>query len=105
MLRLNDTEKRVFILSEFLYRTFPRVPEIIFWHIPSKAYKKVAPKFNVRRHCVGSIFLENVAAQEAEMGIMKVLEQRPSVKVRSSVTKVSISFRVLHHCVGFQKLR
>ncbi|KAI3472235.1 hypothetical protein Pfo_029723 [Paulownia fortunei] len=57
-----------------------RVPEIIFWHIPSKAYKKVSPKFNVHRHCVGSIFLEDVAAQEAEMGIMKVLEQRPSVK-------------------------
>ncbi|KAK4404817.1 putative inactive purple acid phosphatase 16 [Sesamum angolense] len=57
-----------------------RVPEIIFWHIPSQAYKKVASKFYVQKHCVGSIFLEDVAAQEAEMGIMKVLEQRPSVK-------------------------
>lgn len=57
-----------------------RVPEIIFWHIPSKAYKKVAPKLNIRKRCVGSIFLENVAAQEAEMGMMKVLEQRPTVK-------------------------
>ncbi|XP_073132534.1 probable inactive purple acid phosphatase 16 isoform X2 [Henckelia pumila] len=57
-----------------------RVPEIIFWHIPTKAYKKVAPSFLVRERCVGSIFLEDVAAQEAEMGIMKVLEERPSVK-------------------------
>ncbi|KAL0359578.1 UNVERIFIED_CONTAM: putative inactive purple acid phosphatase 16 [Sesamum angustifolium] len=57
-----------------------RVPEIIFWHIPSQAYQKVASKFYVQKHCVGSIFLEDVAAQEAEMGIMKVLEQRPSVK-------------------------
>lgn len=59
-----------------------RVPEIIFWHIPSKAYKKVAPRFSVHKHCVGSIFRETVAAQEAEMGIMKILEKRPSVKVR-----------------------
>lgn len=57
-----------------------RVPEIIFWHIPSKAYKKVAPRFSVHKHCVGSIFRETVAAQEAEMGIMKILEERPSVK-------------------------
>lgn len=57
-----------------------RVPELIFWHIPTKAYKKVAPSFLVSNRCVGSIFLEDVAAQEAEMGIMKVLEERPSVK-------------------------
>ncbi|CAA0812786.1 Probable inactive purple acid phosphatase 16 [Striga hermonthica] len=57
-----------------------RVPEIIFWHVPSKAYKKVDPKFNRHRRCVGSIFFEDVAAQEAEMGIMKVIEKRPSVK-------------------------
>ncbi|PIN21032.1 putative DNA repair exonuclease SIA1 [Handroanthus impetiginosus] len=56
------------------------VPEVIFWHIPSKAYKKVAPKFSIHWKCVGSIFLERVAAQKAEMGIMKVLEERPSVK-------------------------
>ncbi|KAL8493904.1 hypothetical protein ACS0TY_024895 [Phlomoides rotata] len=54
-----------------------RVPEIIFWHIPSKAYKEVDPRQSC---CVGSIFLEDVAAQEAEMGIMEVLEQRHSVK-------------------------
>lgn len=74
--------RRVFLLSEFLWRTYCRVAEIIFWHIPSKAYKKVAPKFDSHNHCVGSIFLEDVAAQEAEMGIMRVLEERPSVKVR-----------------------
>ncbi|KAL1555360.1 putative inactive purple acid phosphatase 16 [Salvia divinorum] len=57
-----------------------RVPEIIFWHIPSKAYKKVAPKTRIDAQCVGSILWESVAAQEAEMGMMKVLEKRPSVK-------------------------
>ncbi|KAG6414141.1 hypothetical protein SASPL_126859 [Salvia splendens] len=53
-----------------------RVPEIIFWHIPSKAYEKVA----IGAQCVGSIFWESVAAQEAEMGMMKALEKRDSVK-------------------------
>ncbi|MBA0857842.1 hypothetical protein Goshw_018051 [Gossypium schwendimanii] len=57
-----------------------RVPELIFWHIPSKAYKKVAPKFRIHKPCVGSINKEKVAAQEAEMGIMKILVKRPSVK-------------------------
>ncbi|XP_057789206.1 probable inactive purple acid phosphatase 16 isoform X2 [Salvia miltiorrhiza] len=58
-----------------------RVPEIIFWHVPSKAYKKVAPKLSRGAQCVGSIFGERVAAQEAEMGMMRVLEKRASVKV------------------------
>ncbi|XVF56224.1 hypothetical protein PTKIN_Ptkin06aG0101300 [Pterospermum kingtungense] len=57
-----------------------RVPELIFWHIPSKAYKKVAPKFGIHKPCVGSINKEKVASQEAEMGIMKILVKRPSVK-------------------------
>ncbi|KAF8396201.1 hypothetical protein HHK36_017814 [Tetracentron sinense] len=57
-----------------------RVPEIVFWHIPSKAYKKVAPKFGIQKPCVGSINKERVAAQEAEMGIMNILAKRPSVK-------------------------
>ncbi|KAL5857575.1 hypothetical protein ACOSQ3_005033 [Xanthoceras sorbifolium] len=57
-----------------------RVPEIVFWHIPSKSYKKVAPKFRVHRPCVGSINKESVAAQEAETGIMKILVGRCSVK-------------------------
>ncbi|XP_031277645.1 probable inactive purple acid phosphatase 16 isoform X1 [Pistacia vera] len=56
------------------------VPEIVFWHIPSKAYKKVAPKFGIHRPCVGSINKESVAPQEAEMGIMKILVKRSSVK-------------------------
>ncbi|KAJ7976701.1 Inactive purple acid phosphatase [Quillaja saponaria] len=56
------------------------VPEVIFWHIPSKAYKKVAPKFLIHKPCVGSINKESVAVQEAETGIMKLLVKRPSVK-------------------------
>ncbi|KAL6987209.1 putative inactive purple acid phosphatase 16 [Sarracenia purpurea var. burkii] len=57
-----------------------RVPEIIFWHIPSKVYAKVAPTFLIFTSCVGSINKESVAAQEAEMGVMELLEKRPSVK-------------------------
>lgn len=57
-----------------------RVPELIFWHIPSKAYEKVAPWIGVRRPCVGSINTETVASQEAETGIMEILQNRPSVK-------------------------
>lgn len=57
-----------------------RIPEILFWHIPSKAYHKVAPWFIVPRPCVGSINKERVCTQEAELGIMKILENRPSVQ-------------------------
>lgn len=57
-----------------------RVPEIIFWHIPSQAYKKVAPMLMLFSSCVGSINKEKVTSQEAEMGIMKLLQKRPSVK-------------------------
>ncbi|KAK9291152.1 hypothetical protein L1049_009340 [Liquidambar formosana] len=57
-----------------------RVPEIIFWHIPSKSYGKVAPKYGIQKPCVGSINMESVATQEAEMGIMELLVKRPSVK-------------------------
>ncbi|KAG8648949.1 probable inactive purple acid phosphatase 16 isoform X1 [Manihot esculenta] len=56
------------------------VPEIIFWHIPSRAYKNVAPWFAIHKPCVGSINKEKVAAQEAEFGIMNLLVKRPSVK-------------------------
>ncbi|KAE9465855.1 hypothetical protein C3L33_02218, partial [Rhododendron williamsianum] len=59
-----------------------RIPEIIFWHIPTTAYKEVAPTSLPQSSCVGSINLESVAPQEAEMGVMKLLEGRPSVKVR-----------------------
>ncbi|XP_011622998.2 probable inactive purple acid phosphatase 16 isoform X1 [Amborella trichopoda] len=57
-----------------------RIPEIVFWHIPSKAYKKVAPRWGIRKPCIGSINLEKVASQEAEMGMMDVIAKRPSVK-------------------------
>ncbi|KAL0926864.1 hypothetical protein M5K25_003117 [Dendrobium thyrsiflorum] len=58
------------------------VPELIFWHIPSHAYKKVAPcrKSSIKRPCVGSINMEEVASQEAEWGIMDALLNRSSVK-------------------------
>ena len=52
----------------------------MFWHIPSQAYKRAAPRF-LKGKCVGSMFNESVAAQEAEMCMMKLLEARPSVKV------------------------
>uniref|UniRef100_A0A2P2J6F8 Uncharacterized protein MANES_08G054100 n=1 Tax=Rhizophora mucronata TaxID=61149 RepID=A0A2P2J6F8_RHIMU len=57
-----------------------RVPEIVFWHIPAKAYRNVAPWFSVRKPCVGSINKEKVASQEGELGIMNILVRRPSVK-------------------------
>lgn len=66
-----------------------RIPELIFWHIPSKAYKKVAPRLWITKPCVGSINKEKVAAQEAENGMMRVLENRSSVKVliKHDITK------------------
>ncbi|KAL9232605.1 hypothetical protein vseg_007699 [Gypsophila vaccaria] len=57
-----------------------RVPEIIFWHIPSRAYQTVAPSGMISKPCVGSINKESVAPQEAEFGIMEALEARPSVQ-------------------------
>ncbi|KAJ8756298.1 hypothetical protein K2173_025110 [Erythroxylum novogranatense] len=57
-----------------------RVPEIVFWHIPTKSYKKVAPWFGMGKACIGSINKESVATQEAELGIMNILVKRPSVK-------------------------
>ncbi|KAK7838735.1 putative inactive purple acid phosphatase 16, partial [Quercus suber] len=56
------------------------VPELIFWHIPSQAYNKVAPQFGIHKPCVGSINKENVSSQAAELGIMELLVKRPSVK-------------------------
>ncbi|CAL0299499.1 unnamed protein product [Lupinus luteus] len=56
------------------------VPEIIFWHIPSTAYKVVAPKSSIQKPCVGSINKESVAAQEAETGMIDLLANRTSVK-------------------------
>uniref|UniRef100_M1AYN5 ATPAP16/PAP16 n=1 Tax=Solanum tuberosum TaxID=4113 RepID=M1AYN5_SOLTU len=71
-----------------------RVPEIIFWHIPSQAYKTVAPRFYAHRKCIGSMFVEKVASQEAEMGMMKLLEGRSSVKVKDCRAQFSI-FNIL----------
>ncbi|KAF5750250.1 inactive purple acid phosphatase 16 isoform X3 [Tripterygium wilfordii] len=59
------------------------VPEVVFWHIPSKYFKKVAPTFWIHKPCVGSINKERVAAQEAESGIMDILVERTSVKLGS----------------------
>lgn len=61
-----------------------RILELIFWHIPSTAYAKVAPKAKsgIRKPCVGSINEEEVAPQAAEWGMMDALAKRPSVKVR-----------------------
>lgn len=39
--------------------------------------------FRIGKPCVGSINLEKVASQDAELGIMKILVERPSVKVIS----------------------
>ncbi|XP_073002750.1 probable inactive purple acid phosphatase 16 [Typha latifolia] len=59
-----------------------KVPELIFWHVPSIAYSKVAPTPNCEIHkpCIGSINKEGVASQEVEWGIMDILASRPSVK-------------------------
>ncbi|KAK8918515.1 putative inactive purple acid phosphatase 16 [Platanthera zijinensis] len=61
---------------------FAVVPELIFWHIPSQAYKKVAPrpKSTIKCPCVGSINFEEVASQEGEWGMMDTLLNRSSVK-------------------------
>jgi len=57
-----------------------RIPEVILWHIPRKAYKEVAPLpiVGIHKPCVGSINKERVASQEAEWGTMV---HRPSVKI------------------------
>ncbi|XP_020590077.1 probable inactive purple acid phosphatase 16 isoform X2 [Phalaenopsis equestris] len=62
---------------------YSRVPELIFWHIPSQAYKKVAPrpKASIKWPCVGSLNMEAIASQEAEWGIMDALSNRSSVKL------------------------
>ncbi|XP_002988005.2 LOW QUALITY PROTEIN: probable inactive purple acid phosphatase 16 [Selaginella moellendorffii] len=56
--------------------------ELVFWHIPSKAYESVAPKPSspIAAPCIGSLNEENVASQSAEWGIMGILAKRPSAK-------------------------
>eukprot|EP00249_Psilotum_nudum_P006615 c19933_g1_i2 orf=141-1151(+) len=59
-----------------------KIPEIVFWHIPSLAYVEVSPSPNlpIKSPCVGSINFESVAPQSAEFGIMDILSKRRSVK-------------------------
>ncbi|CAH9100746.1 unnamed protein product [Cuscuta europaea] len=56
-----------------------RVPELMFWHIPSQEYQDASAQLSLHKNCVGSMFGEKVAAQEAEMGIMELLEGRSSL--------------------------
>ncbi|XP_059074085.1 probable inactive purple acid phosphatase 16 [Cryptomeria japonica] len=59
-----------------------RIPEIVFWHIPSQAYKDVAPPpgYPIKDPCVGSLNEGQVASQDEELGIMDILTNRTSVK-------------------------
>ncbi|XP_057855227.2 probable inactive purple acid phosphatase 16 [Cryptomeria japonica] len=59
-----------------------RIPEIVFWHIPSQAYKDIAPPagYPIKDPCVGSLNEDQVASQEEELGIMDILTSRTSVK-------------------------
>lgn len=67
---------------------FVSVPELIFWHIPSKAYAVVAPWWAIWNPCVGSINKEKVTPQDSEEGMMELLEKRPSVKVRPLLSMI-----------------
>ncbi|XXG50523.1 hypothetical protein AAC387_Pa02g4518 [Persea americana] len=78
--RISNAQVRWFQQKSQEINPCSRVPELVFWHIPSKAYERVAPRFGIHKPCVGSINMERVAAQEAEWGIMDVLLSRPSVK-------------------------
>lgn len=64
---------------------------MIFWHIPSEAYKEVAPRSGIPKPCVGSINEDEVEAQKAETGIMKLLEERTAVKVRTGIIHIAHS--------------
>ena len=81
---LNKTVSFIFLTNLVLPDS---VPELIFWHIPSQAYKKIAPRFGIHQPCVGLINKESVASQEAELGIMDLLVKRPSVKVSTQISK------------------
>jgi len=60
----------VSIILSFFFESC-RIPELIFWHIPSTAYVMVGPKAKseIRKPCVGSINKEEVAPQAAEWGL------------------------------------
>ncbi|KAK7267296.1 hypothetical protein RIF29_19965 [Crotalaria pallida] len=77
-----------------------RVSEIIFWHIPSTAYKVVAPKSGIQKPCVGSINKETVAAQESETGIMDLLVNRTSVKVRLKPLCLTVDTMIYDYVKG-----
>lgn len=79
---ISNAQAKWFLEKSQMINPDARIPEVIFWHIPSKAYKKVAPMhiFEIQKPCVGSINKERVAPQEAEWGTMDILEHRPSVK-------------------------
>lgn len=81
------------------------MPELIFWHIPSQAYKKVAPRFGIHKPCVGSINKERVAPQEAENGIMKLLAERVSVKVSSNFSFLMYINTVKNKLIGLPGLQ
>ncbi|KAG6551433.1 hypothetical protein Mapa_007079 [Marchantia paleacea] len=59
-----------------------RIPELIFFHIPTATHEKIGPKPNRKIYlpCVGSINLEAVAPQVQDRGIVEELTKRKSVK-------------------------
>ncbi|KAM0833385.1 hypothetical protein ACQ4PT_064299 [Festuca glaucescens] len=79
---ISDAQVRWFQSQSHFLNPDGRIPELVFWHIPSTAYAKVAPKAKskIRRPCVGSLNIEHVAPQQAEWGMMDSLAKRPSVK-------------------------
>ncbi|KAK1669753.1 hypothetical protein QYE76_057912 [Lolium multiflorum] len=79
---ISDAQVRWFQTQSQFLNPDGRIPELVFWHIPSTAYAKVAPraKSKIRRPCVGSLNREGVAPQQAEWGMMDSLANRPSVK-------------------------
>lgn len=79
---ISATQARWFQQTSAQRNPGARIPEIVFWHIPSQAYGKIAPSPGspIKQPCVGSINLEAVAPQAAEYGIMDILTNRTSVK-------------------------
>ncbi|KAH7372635.1 hypothetical protein KP509_17G014000 [Ceratopteris richardii] len=58
------------------------IPELAFWHVPTHAYAKIAPHpgFPIEHPCVGSLNLEAVDPQVAELGFMDLILKRNSMK-------------------------
>lgn len=59
-----------------------RIPELAFWHIPTRAYANIAPHPGspIQTPCVGSINLEAVDPQVSELGFMELVSSRSSMK-------------------------